>query len=250
MTLFNSKIIAVIASFIGGISVAKAETPPTVFAAASLTAALDEIAQSKKIKPQFSFASSGALARQIASGAPADIFISANIKWADWLKTTTSDIIVNEKTFLSNSLAVVSYQPQTQTIKKLFQNENDFFVAIGDPTHTPAGIYAKQSLEYLNLWKELTNKLAPSSNVRAALYLVQSGAADYGIVYKSDALNAQNIHLVDILPKNSHEPILYQALLLKQDNQINAKATSLFDNLSDTDAITIWKKFGFQPLKN
>ncbi|WP_420547464.1 molybdate ABC transporter substrate-binding protein [Curvivirga sp.] len=229
---------------------AKAETPPTVFAAASLTAALDEIAQSKKIKPQFSFASSGALARQIASGAPADIFISANTKWADWLKTAISDIIVNEKTFLSNSLVVVSYRPQTQTIKELFQRDNDFFVTIGDPTHTPAGIYAKQSLEYLNLWEGLADKLAPSSNVRAALYLVQSGAADYGIVYKSDALNAQNIHQVDVLPQNSHEPILYQALLLTQENQINSEAKSLFDNLSDTDAIRTWKKYGFQPLQN
>lgn len=174
-----------------------AQQSVTVFAAASMTDALDVIAtefeEQTGMKVKRSYASSSVLARQIAQGAPADIYISANERWMDYLleqKAVVADSVVS---LVENQLVlVVPNRGELQdididsasTILKLLQGTR---LAVGDPKHVPAGIYTQQAFESLGMWNDLQSHLARANNVRSALLWVERGEANVGVVYKTDA---------------------------------------------------------------
>ncbi|MGF1864069.1 molybdate ABC transporter substrate-binding protein [Enterovibrio norvegicus] len=221
-----------------------------VFAASSMTTALDQIAQAYQKQTErtviLSYASSSALARQLAYGAPADIYVSANEKWMNY---AVDQAVINANTlspWVSNALVVVSARDD---ISQVNLDEASFLHAIGnarmaiaDPTHVPAGIYAKESLENLQLWSVLANKLAYSNSVRAALALVERKEAPIGIVYRSDAIASKAVHVVADVPDTSHAPIIFPKAMTKDASEA---AAQFFDFLSSDDAHRILAEQGF-----
>jgi molybdate transport system substrate-binding protein len=204
----------------------------TVFAAASLKNAIDEIAQLYEAESSdtvvVSYAGSATLARQIEMGAPADVFISANTAWMDYL--SDQDLVDEASRFnlASNQLVLIS---STQNVKlslddpqeliDLLQNE---YLAMGMVESVPAGIYGKQALTYYHLWDSLNRQVAQADNVRSALALVASGEAPLGIVYQSDAVVGTNVSIAARFPESSHDPIVYPVATIKESN----KQTGLF----------------------
>lgn len=229
----------------------------TVFAAASLTNALQDIAsqyeQGKTVKIVSSFASSSTLARQIEQGAPADIFISADQQWMDY--AVGKDAIDNSSrvTLLGNDLVLIApteTHPQPVSISKstdwasLLKGQR---LAVGDPDHVPAGIYAKEALENLGAWRQLSPLMARGNSVRAALALVERDETPYGIVYGSDAVASKKVTVVGIFPQDSHKPVEYPLALVKGHN--NASATAFYQYLKGPQAAVIFKQYGFATQK-
>lgn len=225
----------------------------TVFAAASLTNVLDEISQQYEkehhTKIVLSYASSSTLAKQIKNGAPADLFISANQKWMDYLADNKAIDISSRKTLLTNTLVLIA--ERNSPINEITLNgEWDIKaalkgsrLAVGDPSHVPAGQYAKQALEKLNLWQVAEPLLARANNVRAALVLVEQGEAPLGIVYSTDAKVSQKIKVVATVPAYSYSPIEYPIALVKQESTANTKAFNEY--LQGPSAKIIFEKYGF-----
>lgn len=227
----------------------------TVFGAASLTNALQEIATDyhKKTGNEIltSFASSSTLARQIEQGAPADIFISADQQWMDYAvdKKTIED--KTRVTLLGNELVLIA--PQNSLLKTVTINKKtdwasllkDDRLAVGDPDHVPAGIYTKQALQYLGSWDELEPKMARSNNVRAALVLVEREEVPLGIVYGSDAVASKKVKVVGIFPEDSHLPVEYPIAIIKGHATPEVKAFSEY--LSTPEASEVFKRYGFTP---
>ncbi|UTV30898.1 molybdate ABC transporter substrate-binding protein [Photobacterium atrarenae] len=239
-------------AFVAAGSVSAAEKV-TVFAAASLTNAMKEVAalyeQQTGTASILSFASSSALARQIAQGAPADIYLSANEKWMDYVEQQKAIEPDSRKALLTNSLVMVA--PESYLAEQIEISASwDLTVALqgtrlatGDPNHVPAGMYAKQSLENLGLWPQAMPLLARANNVRSALLLVEREEALLGIVYKTDALVSEKVKIVAELPASSHTPITYPTALVK--GQADAAARAYFDFLQSEQAQMIFEKYGF-----
>ncbi len=220
-------------AFIIGTSLAVsqlAEAKVTVFAAASMTNALQQVAEDyKKVKPSeeivFSFASSSVLARQITEGAPADIFVSADQKWMNFVAEKKAIVDASRFVLVGNELVMIA--PKDSKIDKVdlatkqWQNSlNGTFLAVGDPDHVPAGIYAKVAFSHFGQWAELENKLARTENVRAALALVERGEAPLGVVYATDAAASKKVKVVATFPAESHPPVEYPVAIVKErDNQ-------------------------------
>ena len=230
----------------------------TVFAAASLTNAMTAAARSYEDQTgdhiQMSFASSSTLARQIAAGAPADIFISANQKWMDWLSDqdmiapgTRHDVVANSLVLIAPTDSPVETVSLTGDPGLVALLGTDDRIAVGDPDHVPAGIYAKQALSKLGQWNELSPRLARADNVRAALALVERGEAPFGIVYGTDAAIAQDVKIVATFPKDSHPPITYPVALTR-DAHTNRNTKFLAWLLGD-DAGRIFADYGFDPVE-
>ena len=184
----------------------------TVFAAASLTNALRDVQRhikEKNVDVVSSFASSSTLARQIEAGAPADLFISADQKWMDYAAEKKSIDPATRETLLGNSLVVVAPKASAQadiTINKetnWMSLLNGGRLAVGDPEHVPAGIYAKEALQKLGAWETLSPKLAPAEDVRGALALVERNETPLGIVYGSDAVASKGVKVVATFPEDS-----------------------------------------------
>lgn len=225
----------------------------TVFAAASLTNVLDEIGQQYEKEHQtkvvFSYASSSTLAKQIANGAPADLFISASQKWMDYLADAKAIDVTSRKTLLKNTLVLIA--EKNSPINEVVLN-SDWDIkaalagnrmAVGDPAHVPAGQYAKQALETLGLWQVADPLLARANNVRAALALVEQGEAPLGIVYSTDAKVAQKVKVVATFPASSYSPIEYPVALIKQDASTEAKSFNAY--LQSQSAKEVFEKYGF-----
>ena len=208
----------------GGVTAAPAAEPGgapalTVFAAASLTDAMKHIAQLWQAQghaaPRLSFASSSVLAQQVGQGAPADVFISADLKWMDWLAGRHLIQPDTRANLLGNSLVLV--EPRAGLKPVTIGPDLDLAgilgaggrLAIGDPASVPAGIYAKQALTRLQLWDAVSQHLAPAENVRAALLLVERGEVPAGIVYGSDVASAPGLAVAGTFPDSSHDLILY-----------------------------------------
>ena len=217
----------------------------TVFAAASLTNAMQDIAavykKEKNVEVVSSFASSSTLARQIEAGAPADLFISADQKWMDYAVEKKSVDTASRETLLGNSLVVVApanskqgdiaINKQTDWTRLL----NGGRLAVGDPEHVPAGIYAKEALQKLGAWETLSPKLAPAEDVRGALALVERNEAPLGIVYGSE--------VVGTFPEDSHKKVEYPVAIV--DGHKNATVTAFVDYLKGPEASAIFKRYGF-----
>lgn len=227
----------------------------TVFAAASLTNALQEIAdqyqQGKEVKIVSSFASSSTLARQIEQGAPADLFISADQQWMDYAVQKKTIDEASRFTLLGNELVLVApteSKPQPVAIsastdwKSLLKGQR---LSVGDPDHVPAGIYAREALQKLGAWDSLSSQLAPGNSVRVALALVERNEAPYGIVYGSDAIASKKVTVVGTFPEKSHKPVEYPMAMVKDHN--SATVTAFYNYLKGPEAAAIFKRYGFTP---
>jgi molybdate transport system substrate-binding protein len=208
--------------------IAQAEEAHTVlvFAAASLTDALEELDKAftdqTHIQVKASFAASSVLARQIEAGAPAEVFVSADLEWMDYLEQrqlvapgTRSDLLRNRLVLIapSDSNVRLKIAPHLELARALGTTGR---LAMGDPGSVPAGIYGREALMKLGVWTEVVGRVAPAENVRAALAFVARGEAPLGIVYRTDALAEKRVRIVDVFPEETHPPITYPVALLKQ----------------------------------
>ncbi|WP_075180750.1 molybdate ABC transporter substrate-binding protein [Pantoea sp. 1.19] len=225
----------------------------TVFAAASLTNALDAIAaryqQEQAVNIVTSYASSSTLARQLAQGAPADVFISADQQWMDYAVSKQSVDPRSRTTLLGNTLVLIAPeaanpQPVPLTAQTPWRRLlADGRLAVGDPDHVPAGIYAKQALQSLGAWTTLAPRLARASSVRAALALVERREAPYGIVYGSDAVASQKVRVVGTFPPETHPPVEYP--MAKVSGRDNAVVDRFYHYLAGPQAAAIFQQYGF-----
>ena len=214
--------VAVIFSFGSSFRVQAAETV-TVFAAASVTNAITDLGNmfggkgGGNVTP--SFAASSTLAKQIENGAPANIFISADEEWMNYLSERR--VIVPESRFnlLGNRMVLIA--PADSSLKvaikpgfALAQLLGADRLATGDPDHVPVGKYAKTALEKLGTWKSVESKLARANDARGALALVERGECPLGIVYSTDAAVSKKVKVVGTFPEDSHPPITYPAALV------------------------------------
>jgi molybdate transport system substrate-binding protein len=228
--------------------------PLTVFAAASLTDAMKDIdAQWQKDghKPlSLSFAASSTLARQIEQGAPANIFASADEKWMDYLAQKSLIAADTRKDLLGNDLVLVvpANKPQHVAIGPGFNLAKllgpDGRLAVGDPAHVPAGIYAQQALKKLGLWDSVSSRLASAEDVRSALLLVERGEAPAGIVYGTDAAVSKGVMVAGVFPADSHDPVSYPFAVVKSGDTPDARALLTF--LDGPEARAIFVKRGFK----
>jgi molybdate transport system substrate-binding protein len=189
-----------------------------VFAAASLKNALDEInglyEKQKGVKTKTSYASSPALAKQIEAGAPADVFISADLDWMDYVAQRHLIKPETRVNLLSNAIVLIAPASQAKPIAvapnfPLAQALGAGRLAMADPASVPAGKYGKAALEKLHVWDSVSAKVAPAENVRAALLLVSRGETPLGIVYRTDAAADSGVKIVGTFPPDSHPPIVY-----------------------------------------
>jgi molybdate transport system substrate-binding protein len=227
-----------------------------VFAAASLKNALDEIAatwakDTGKPAPRISYAASSALARQIEQGAPADLFISADLDWMDY--AAGKNLIKADTRFnlLGNEIVLIA--PRDSRTTTLALTGGDLAKALaggklsmGNVDAVPAGKYGKAALEKLGAWSSVKDSIAQAENVRAALLLVARGEAPLGIVYGTDAAAEPGVKIVATFPADSHPPITYPAALARESK--NADASSFLDFLRSAKARAVFEKQGFTVL--
>ena len=219
----------------------------TVYAAASLTNALTEIAKAyeaaRGVKIKTSFAASGALAKQIEAGAPADLFIAADSKWMDYLDGKAKIDHDSRINLLGNSLVLIAPKGKGFTLR--FDKDFDFAKAFagklctGQPESVPAGIYAKEALTRLGWWDSIKARIVGTDDVRAALDLVGRGEC-IGIVYATDARVSDKVETVASFPENLHAPIVYPAALVTQSSD----AKEFFHYLIGDNSVFV--KYGFK----
>jgi molybdate transport system substrate-binding protein len=227
----------------------------TVFAAASMKNALDDVdvAFTKKtgIKIVASYDASSALMKQIEGGAPADVFVSADLKWMDYgsqKKLIKDDTRIN---LLGNELVLIATKDSKidhVTIAPGFdlaKLAGDGRIATGDVAAVPVGIYAKAALEKLGVWASVEPKMAMAANVRAALVLVARGEAPLGIVYSTDAKVEPGVKVVGVFPEDSHDPIIYPVAAI---TGAKSDATPYLAFLCSQAAKTIFESYGFTVL--
>ncbi|RAI44686.1 molybdate ABC transporter substrate-binding protein [Rhodoplanes roseus] len=230
--------------------------PVTVFAAASLQNALNDIAKqftaASAVPVRFSYAASSTLARQMEQGAPADLFASADLDWMDWAEQRKLIDPKSRVSLLGNRLVVVA--PTDGKVSKVDLTKDGLKAALGDSrlatgavASVPVGKYAKTALEKLGLWGEVEPKLAQAESVRAALVLVARGEASLGIVYETDAKVEPRVKVVAVFPADSHPPVVYPfALTATAKGDGPAKFLAY---LSGPEARTVFEAGGFTVLK-
>lgn len=231
---------------------AQEHAPLIVFGAASLTDSLqqagDAYTKASGVPVKLSFAASSALAKQIESGARADVFISADQEWMDYLEkrrllqpATRQDLLGNRLALIApkDSTVVVKLAPGVSLTAALGATGR---LATGDPDFVPAGKYAKAALTSLGLWEWLESRLARAENVRAALAYVARGEAPLGIVYTTDAAAEPKVRIVDVFATNAHPPIAYPVAVMKN---AHAAADSFVDFLRSSQARSIFETADF-----
>jgi molybdate transport system substrate-binding protein len=226
----------------------------TVFAAASLTNVLQELADAftkdSAIAVRFSFAASSALARQIENGSPADMFFSADLEWMDYLQArkliqpaTRHDVLGNQLVLIApaGSKVTLRIEPHFLLAAALGKGR----LATGDPDSVPVGRYAKEALINLGVWDEVSARLVRADSVRSALAFVDRGEAALGIVYATDALIDKNVRVVGEFPSSSHMPIIYPIALTSAGGADAAKFLSFIRGPAGE---LVFKHYGFTPL--
>lgn len=260
--MFNPFKIMVIAAIAPALVMAGAAMPAhaqdnavLVFAAASMKESLDNVdaafTKARGIKVTASYAASSALMKQIEGGAPADVFISADVNWMDYgskNKLIKDDTRVN---LLGNKLVLIAARDSSQgpvTIGPGFdiaKLAGDGRVATGDVRAVPVGLYAKTALEKLGVWGAAEPKMAMTENVRVALTLVARGEAKLGIVYATDAKVEPGVKVIGTFPDDSHAPIIYPVAATKE---AKLQATQYLDFLRSAAAKAIFESYGFTVL--
>jgi molybdate transport system substrate-binding protein len=229
---------------------AQAKSEVTVSAAISLKDSLDEIGSIYEqahpdVKISFNYGGSGTLQRQIEQGAPVDIFFSAAEKQMDDLQAKGLVDAATRRNIVRNQLVLIA--PVSNTTIHNFQdlsNPATKIVALGEPTTVPAGMYARQTLEHLGLLAPVEKKIVLAKDVRAVLTYVETGNADAGLVYQTDAQGSAKVRIVAIAPADSHDPIVYPAAILKGAKNL-PEDKSFLAFLSGSEAREIFQKHGF-----
>ena len=234
----------------------------TIFAAASMALPITEIAKSfeqhQGVKVISVFAASSTLARQIERGAPADIYISANHKWMDYLLKDQQLVASSVQSLLENQLVLSApINSDLTPVKPL--DTNSFTVhliphlkgarlATGNTDHVPLGIYAKQALVSLDIWQTVRGKLALTSNARAALAFVEKAAVPLAIIYKTDAVSSKKVKIIATIDERHHDRIQYPMALVNNHSTHNVKpaAERLFAYLKSASSAAVFRKFGFR----
>jgi len=219
----------------------------TIFAAASLKNALDEITKSYPGKAVVSYGASSALAKQIESGAPADVFISADLDWMDYVESkgllaagTRRNLLGNRLVLIAPKSEPVGLQPAPGfAILPALKNGR---IALADPNSVPAGKYAKAAFEKLGVWNQVAGRVAAAENVRAALAFVARGEAPLGVVYQTDAAAEPAVMIAGVFPADSHPPIIYPAAVIRASKP---QGKAFLDFLGGPDARRIFEKHGF-----
>lgn len=223
-----------------------------VFAAASLTNALDRVAGAWTVetghRAVIAYAGSSALARQIQQGAPADIFISASVDWMDAIDASGDLRAGTRRDILTGSLALIAHGRDADPV--VIDATLDLLgllaggrLSMALVEAVPAGIYGKQALSALGLWDEVAPWVAQSDNVRAALAFVAQGEAPLGIVYASDAAVQDEVSIIGTFPEDSHAPIVFPAGITAHSE--NPLAGDFLDFMNSDTALAIWQEFGF-----
>ena len=226
----------------------------TVFAAASLTEAIKEIAiqwtAAGHPSPRLSFGASSTLARQIEQGAPVNVFASADEKWMNYLAEKNLIVPEMRKSLLGNELVLIvpADRPRRVTIAPGFDLPGLLGpggrLATGDPAHVPVGLYAEQALRKLGFWDRAAPVLARTEDVRAALLLVERGEAPAGIVYATDAAASKGVTVAGTFPPDSHDPVSYPFAVTRAGDTAEARALLAF--LSGPQARAVFARFGFK----
>jgi len=227
-----------------------------IFAAASLQDALGAAAQFYKRKTGVtvvaSYAGSSTLARQIAQGAPADAFISANTRWMDYLEAAGRIEGGSRADLLRNRLVLIA--PRSSPVQlsiaprfPLAQALGEGWLAMADPDHVPAGLYGKAALETLGVWRSVAARIARTDNVRGAVALVARGEAPLGIVYRTDVLAVEHVRIVAEFPQDTHPAIVYPGAVIA-DSKHKARAREWLAFLRSTEAAAVFKQYGFAVL--
>jgi molybdate transport system substrate-binding protein len=223
-----------------------------VFAAASLKDALDAVIEeytaSGSTAVAASYASSSALARQIERGAPADIFLSANPAWMDYLEERDLIRDGSRADLIGNGLVLVA--PAASEVELRIAPGFDLLgaldggrLAMGDPDHVPAGVYGRAALASLGVWEEVAPQVARADNVRAALVLVTRGEVPLGIVYSSDAVADPGVRVVGVFPPEIHPPIIYPVAVLAESK--HPAAADLVEFFKSAAAARVFERSGF-----
>ncbi|AKJ30937.1 molybdate ABC transporter substrate-binding protein [Caldimonas brevitalea] len=231
----------------------------TVFGAASLSDALREIGHSYRAAtgevPRFSLAASSTLARQIEAGAQAQLFISADRQWMDYLAERRLIEPATRTDLLGNRLVLVTPadRPRTVTLAPGFDLGAllgpQGRLATGDPSHVPAGKYAQAALTWLGSWAVAQPRLVRTDSVRAALALVERGEVPAAIVYATDAAAARGVHVAAVFPAESHPPIVYPAAVVATGEPVEREAARrLLAWLRSAPASAVFRKHGFAVL--
>jgi molybdate transport system substrate-binding protein len=232
-----------------------AETPVRVFAAASLTNALEQIAtqwqRAGHPRPVLAFAASSTLAKQIEAGAPADLFASADRKWMDYLDARNRIDRGSRVEMLGNTLVLIAPKGHRFDAKMQpgFRIADAFKgkLCTGEPDVVPVGIYAKQALEKLGWWKSLQPRVVGTDDVRTALAFVERGECGAGIVYASDARISRKVEVLAAFPANTHAPIVYPFALVKN---ARPEAAAFLAHLRTPQAAAVFRRHGFSVLKD
>lgn len=226
----------------------------TVFAAASTTNAIEEIGKLYEAKGlgavRGSFASSSTLAKQIEQGAPADVFLSANEKWMDYLdgknmveKDTRASLLRNRIVLIVPKDSPAGNMELKKGVSLLGLLGKEGRLAVGDPGHVPVGMYGRQALENLDMWQDISDRLAPAKDVRAGLALVERAEAPLGLVYESDVAASAKVRIIGVFPAGSHPDVIYPVAAVAGGNIEAAKGFIAF--LSTPEALAVFKKYGF-----
>lgn len=234
--------------------VAPSRADVTVFAAASMKNALDDVQKAWPARQAgrvlISYAASSALARQVEKGAPADIFVSADLDWMDYLSQRRLLNEASRTSLLRNELVVVAPAGSrvTVTLKpdlKLAELLGNDRLSMADPDSVPAGKYGRAALEVLGLWPQVSARMIRAENVRAALNFVARGESPLGIVYRTDAVAEDKVRVVAAFPAGSHPAIVYPAALLAGSR--DAGAAAFFAFMKSPAAMEIFRRHGFLP---
>lgn len=249
------KLIRYAAAFIASLLLTAAAhaAPVTVFGAASLKNALDEVgAEYAKTggEARFSYGASSAIARQIEQGAPADVFVSADSDWMDYLAQRRLIVASTRRDLLTNRLALIAPADSKTNLKiargmPIAQALGSGRLALAGPD-VPAGKYGRASLTALGVWDSVSGKLASAENVRSALQFVARGESPLGVVYDTDALVEPRVRIVGLFPAGSHPRIVYPAAVVASSK--NPDAARFLAFLRSPRAAAIFKKYGFSVL--
>ena len=236
------------------VATARAQEPVTVFAAASLTEVLQwvgELYEERTGQPiRFSFASSSTLARQIEAGAPVQIYVSANERWMDYVAeigliepSTRVGPVGNSLVLIAPSDSPLGNVTIDETLDLAGLLDDGERIAIGDPDHVPAGLYAREALETLGLWNAASDLLARTADVRAAVALVETGEAPLGIVYATDAMASDRVKVLGRFDDGLHTPVIYPLAVVA--GQRSAEVDAVLDFLLGPDAVQLFEAAGF-----
>lgn len=226
-----------------------------VFAAASLSNVLGALAQRYErqsgVRVKSSFAASSALARQIEAGSRADVFVSADEEWMDYLQRRQLIEPTSRRDLVGNRLVLIAPadSPISLRIAPAFPLRaalGDARLSTADPDTVPVGRYARAALTSLGVWHDVEDRLVRADNVRSALMFVARGEAPLGIVYRTDARAEPKVRIVDTFPASTHAPITYPAAMTIRASHY---ASSFLEFLSKPESLDTWRQFGFLELE-